>query len=257
MTISTTTHSTVIFLLLWIVTLTTSFTIPISNHKLKQTCVGFDDSYHLLKRTLFSSKNYMRYSASLHLSPMEAWEGYNNALNSDPLLTKSITAGILLGAADLSGQVFENSTNDNNKNKEVDVSRTIRFAIFGLILQAPWNHYYYMLLDGQIPPTPDEPFSSTNIVKVCIDQFIQAPIFTVLIFVFLGLLEGKALSSIKQQLDSDYKETIIANWKLWVPATIINIGFIPPLFRVLYLNIVFFFWSIYLSLIVNKDQKSS
>jgi peroxisomal membrane protein 2 len=42
--------------------------------------------------------------------------------------------------------------------------------------------------------------------------------------------------------------------KLWVPATIINIGFVPPLLRVLYLNVVFFFWSIYLSLVLNKEK---
>jgi hypothetical protein len=48
-----------------------------------------------------------------------------------------------------------------------------------------------------------------------IDQFIQAPIFTVLIFAFLGLLEGKTLDSIQKQLEDDYQDTMIANctWK--------------------------------------------
>jgi len=79
-----------------------------------------------------------------------------------------------------------------------------RFAAFGLLLQAPWNHYYYILLDGALPPTP-EPFTATTGVKVVIDQFIQAPIYTVLIFYFLGILEGKSVDSVKQQLDRDYK----------------------------------------------------
>lgn len=77
-----------------------------------------------------------------------------------------------------------------------------------------------------------------------------------LIFGFLGVLEGKDTSSIKQQLDNDYKETIVANWKLWVPATVINIAFVPPILRVLYLNGVFFFWSIYLSLVLNKEEEN-
>ena len=77
-----------------------------------------------------------------------------------------------------------------------------------------------------------------------------------LIFGFLGVLEGKDASSIKQQLDNDYKETIVANWKLWVPATVINIAFVPPILRVLYLNGVFFFWSIYLSLVLNKEEEN-
>jgi peroxisomal membrane protein 2 len=43
--------------------------------------------------------------------------------------------------------------------------------------------------------------------------------------------------------------------KLWIPATVINIAFVPPLLRVLYLNCVFFFWSIYLSLVLNKEEE--
>eukprot|EP00977_Amphora_coffeiformis_P024264 scaffold15248_cov146-Amphora_coffeaeformis.AAC.4 len=118
----------------------------------------------------------------------------------------------------------------------------------------PWNHFYYTILDGKIPPT-EEPFTATNGIKVVIDQFVQAPVFTVLIFVFLGFLEGKNAQDIQKQLKNDYGETIVANWKLWVPATIINIGFVPPMLRVLYLNCVFFFWSIYLSLVLNKKEE--
>jgi peroxisomal membrane protein 2 len=233
-------------------------------------------------------------------SVTEAWDAYNRALETDPLIVKSVTASVILGLGDLAGQALEKvrrgSDEDDADDVSVDWARAARFAIFGLVLQAPWNHYYYLLLDGQIPPTP-EPFSSTNIAKVCIDQFIQAPIFTVLIFAFLGVLEGKGLSDIQKQLQNDYPETIVANCKctldadvaqginlpfrrsvthfactnainvmcvgsdmpkgkLWVPATIINIGFVPPPLRVLYLNCVFFFWSIYLSLVLNKEETS-
>lgn len=181
------------------------------------------------------------------------------------MIVKSITAGIILGAADLAGQAFERGQkkradeanepgSSSAEGAEIDWARVGRFAIFGLVLQAPWNHFYYLLLDNKIPPT-EQPFSPTNTVKIFIDQFVQAPVFTVLIFVFLGLLEGKGTEAIQRQLKNDYKETIFANWKLWVPATVINIGFVPPIFRVLYLNGVFFFWSIYLSLVINKAEE--
>jgi hypothetical protein len=117
---------------------------------------------------------------------VEAWDAYNAALSTDPLIVKSVTAGLILGTADLAGQAFEKSkrwsaasdadSNSSNKveqeeEQQVDLARAARFAIFGLVLQAPWNHFYYQLLDGQIPPT-EEPFSNTNIIKVVIDQFI-------------------------------------------------------------------------------------
>lgn len=135
----------------------------------------------------------------------------------------------------------------------VDIARFLRFAFFGFILQAPWNHYYYLLLDGALPPTED-PFTAVTGIKVVIDQFVQAPIFTVIIFAFLGTLEGKSAEDIKTQLEEDYTDTMLANWKLWVPATVVNIAFCPPILRVLFLNVVFFFWSIFLSLKLNKGE---
>jgi peroxisomal membrane protein 2 len=143
----------------------------------------------------------------------EAWSAYNTALEADPLVVKSVTAGVILGAADLAGQAFQNFRKEEGEEASpVDVARAARFAIFGLVLQAPWNHFYYNILDGVLPPTAN-PFSVTTGVKTLIDQFIQAPIFTVLIFVFLGVLEGKAMDDIQKQLKDDYKDTIIANCK--------------------------------------------
>mmetsp|Transcript_53143 Transcript_53143/g.64030 ORF Transcript_53143/g.64030 Transcript_53143/m.64030 type:complete len:248 (+) Transcript_53143:77-820(+) len=188
-------------------------------------------------------------------SASDLWTSYNSALETDPLITKSITAGVILGAADFAGQALEAKTKESSEETSIDFGRAARFAFFGFILQAPWNHFYYLLLDGALPPT-DDPLTATTGIKVVIDQFVQAPIFTVIIFVFLGLLEGKNIESINKQLENDYKNTMVANWKLWVPATAVNIAFCPPLFRVLFLNCVFFFWSIYLSLTLNKEEEN-
>ena len=187
-----------------------------------------------------------------------AWSSYNDALEANPLLVKSVTASVILGAADFTGQFIEKANKgeeaEAGSDEGVDIARVARFAFFGLVLQAPWNHFYYLLLDGALPPTED-PFTATTGIKVVIDQFVQAPIFTVLIFAFLGALEGKNADAIKKQLDDDYVDTMLANWKLWVPATAVNIAFCPPVLRVLFLNCVFFFWSIFLSLKLNKDEE--
>lgn len=173
---------------------------------------------------------------ALHLGPSEAWSAYNQALEAYPLAVKSLTAGVILGAADLTGQALEyskrdvsstsTSTSSSSSSSDmkvaeetspptVDVARAVRFAVFGLVLQAPWNHFYYNILDGVLPPTQD-PFTATTAIKTIIDQFVQAPIFTVLIFAFLGALEGKGVEQIQNQLEENYKDTIIANCKwLW------------------------------------------
>ena len=70
---------------------------------------------------------------------MEAWDSYNAALATNPLAVKSVTASVILGAADLSGQALEASKeekDDNDEAKSIDWARAARFSVFGLVLQA-------------------------------------------------------------------------------------------------------------------------
>ena len=164
------------------------------------------------KKTTRQAPRSASSSLSMAVDPIQAWDAYNEALSANPLVVKSVTAGVILGAADLAGQALQDAQRGDEEKTELDIARTVRFAFFGLVLQAPWNHFYYQILDGAIPPTAD-PWTPTTAVKTVIDQFVQAPIFTVLIFAFLGFLEGKNADSIKQQLEDDYADTMVANCK--------------------------------------------
>ena len=156
------------------------------------------------------------------------------------------------------------------------------------MLQGPWNHAFYLLLDAALPPTP-EPFSVTTFEKVGIDQFVQethlrknrpaawsvrrrldsqrpspdrlsnlgpaqAPIFTMIILYFFAVVEGKGVGFATNQVKNDLGGILVKNWSVFLPATVINIGFCPPELRVLFLNCVFFGWVIYLSLFLNESE---
>jgi Mpv17 / PMP22 family len=42
---------------------------------------------------------------------------------------------------------------------------------------------------------------------------------------------------------------------LWIPATFVNMAFVSPELRVLFINALFYFWTIYLSLTLGGDGK--
>ena len=67
---------------------------------------------------------------------VEAWDSYNAALVASPLVVKSVTASVILGAADLSGQAIESARAEDDGESTIDWARAARFAIFGLVLQA-------------------------------------------------------------------------------------------------------------------------
>ena len=71
-------------------------------------------------------------------------------------------------------------------NLSASLSLTPSLSCLLFHLPSHLMQFFYVALDGALPPTPD-PLSATTAIKLVIDQFIQAPVFTVVIFgVILG-----------------------------------------------------------------------
>ena len=68
--------------------------------------------------------------------------------------------------------------------------------------------------------------------------------------------EGRGLDAARRQISDELGQVLVKNWAVFLPATFINLAFLPNELRVLFLNAVFFFWVIYLSLTVNAKQES-
>ena len=65
-------------------------------------------------------------------------------------------------------------------------------------------------------------------------------------------LEGKSVRQLEEQLRDSWSETVVTNWKLWVPCQIINLGFVPGHLQVLVSNIVALAWNSYVSYITHR-----
>ena len=74
------------------------------------------------------------------------WSGYNRALATNPLLTKSFTSftGFILGDG-----IAQLATKGPER---YDYARTARFAAFGFTIHASGCHYFYKALDAIIFP---------------------------------------------------------------------------------------------------------
>ena len=68
-------------------------------------------------------------------------------------------------------------------------------------------------------------------------------------------MQGSNLQQIKQKLVNNLPSIVSNQYKLWPLAQLINFYFIPLNYRLLYVNIVAFFWNIYLAyaIQVKKD----
>jgi hypothetical protein len=76
---------------------------------------------------------------------------YNDLLERRPLLTKSITTGVMYGGGDVLAQYVEHMQEEDKDNKDwFNGKRTFVFAMFGTIVGGPAFHYWYDYL-SEIP----------------------------------------------------------------------------------------------------------
>jgi hypothetical protein len=119
--------------------------------------------------------------------------------------------------------------------------------LLGGVLIGPSLHAWYGMLNRFIP----DPSSRGALLRLAADQLIFAPTFIPLVLVSILGMEGK-LSEFPQKLKDDYWNSLVANWKLWIPFNFVNFRFIPGNFQVLFANGVSIVWNCYISFIGYK-----
>ena len=79
-----------------------------------------------------------------HVVPAEVWADYLTALEANPLPVKMATATCIIGAGDAAAQAIEGLKTAS----PLDPGRVARWAFFGFVLQAPWNHAFQNALEA-------------------------------------------------------------------------------------------------------------
>jgi hypothetical protein len=139
-----------------------------------------------------------------------SWDNYLVAVEKYPIRTKCFTAWIIFVAADAFAQSVEYILYKNHSMiLVIDWIRAMRFGALGLF-GAPWSHYYFHWLDHYLPPS-EEPFTKRTALKVCIDQFIQAPILLAIMIFSLSLMKGQGFTGALQDLSNTFMVSLIAN----------------------------------------------
>ncbi|KAG2471168.1 peroxisomal membrane protein 2 [Polypterus senegalus] len=168
---------------------------------------------------------------------------YLALLKRYPVLTKSVTSGILSALGNLLSQVLEKRGGTHDSEKPLNWLGPTRFAIYGLFFTGPISHYFYQCLELLVPSTT--PYSILK--RLLLDRLIFAPAFLLLFFLVMNFLEGKSWSTLQDKVKKGYWTALKMNWKVWTPFQFININYVPVQFRVLFANFVALFWYAYLA----------
>jgi len=168
-----------------------------------------------------------------------------------PLLTKSITSCATNAFSDVLCQKLiitakEEENDTSTSPLTIDKERLGQAAVTGLIWSGPITHYWYKILFGKLTISINDPIISL-IVQILLDSIIFSPITVSGYFTLRSIMEGSGIEGIKDKLSTRLVKTVLGAWKFWPAANIINFGFIPLEFRVLYMNLLSIIWSFYLT----------
>merc|ERR1712106_107095 len=160
---------------------------------------------------------------------------YQKLLKGNPIITKSITSGIIACAgSSLSQYVSQGAVS-------LKVPRS--FCIFGTLVTGPVTHYLYITLDKLFPGTG----LANSILKVLTDRLVFSPAFLFLTIYLLGRLQGLTHTEAMDTIKEKYVTSLFANWKIWTLPQVVNINLVAPQYRVLFANLVALVWNFYLA----------
>uniref|UniRef100_H3CXV8 MPV17 mitochondrial inner membrane protein like 2 n=1 Tax=Tetraodon nigroviridis TaxID=99883 RepID=H3CXV8_TETNG len=160
------------------------------------------------------------------------------------LLTNTVTCGGMLALGDCVQQTWEIY---KDPSKVRSWKRTGCMFAVGTAL-GPCMHYWYQWLDRLYPGRA----MKTVTKKVLIDQLIGSPTIWFGFFIGMSVTEGHTVSEGLEEFKEKFWEFYKADWCVWPPAQIINFYFLPPKFRVIYMNFVTLGWDVYISYLKHR-----
>merc|ERR1711874_468201 len=90
--------------------------------------------------------------------------------------------------------------------------------------------------------------------RVMTDQIVFAPFGLALFVGAMGIMEGRhSFETLKEKYNDIYIPALLANWKIWPALQLFNFGVMPLRLRVPFSASCGIAWTLYLSLLNQKD----
>ncbi|KAG0452052.1 hypothetical protein HPP92_026176 [Vanilla planifolia] len=203
---------------------------------------GRESSHHSpAASTLLSSAT----AASSAASRLGFVSWYMGMIEKRPVLTKSLTAGAIFAAADISSQMITISDSDT-----LDWIRTLRMASYGMLVSGPSLHLWFNFA-SRIFPKRD---MVNTLSKMFLGQTMYGPVMTAVFFSLNAALQGETGAEILARLKRDLIPTLMRGLVYWPICDFITFKFISVRLQPLVSNSFAFVWTIYITYMASLQK---
>jgi len=190
---------------------------------------------------------------SLSKQANHAWKVYLHFLHELPVTTRIATTALLTYTGNVITQkLFE-------KQPRMNQTRALKFVLFSMML-TPISHYWYIFLDKLFPKPKEKSEGSsidvTALKKLAVDELIYDPFCILFFFTVIGLLDRQSFGQIRERIRLNYWETQKMSWRVWPLVQLVNFMVVPSVLRLPFINIVSFFWGIFLQIMAGRSRKA-
>ncbi|KAK7064409.1 vacuolar membrane protein [Favolaschia claudopus] len=182
---------------------------------------------------------------------------YQTSFDSRPHTTLAVTGGCLNALGDAVAQISGNiRKNPHDERKPFDVSRSLRFFVFGASI-SPFLGRWNAFLERQFPLRAISGKISPKALakRVAADQIVMAPIGLVAFIGSMGILEGRSRTQISQKFGDMFVPTLRTNWSVWPVIQFVNFRYMPLPYRVPFQSTCGVFWTLYLSTVNAREER--
>jgi protein Mpv17 len=170
-----------------------------------------------------------------------AFAAYDRALTRFPILTKTVTSVVLFSIGDIFAQTALEG------RETLDMARLARQGAWG-VLFTPLAHGWYGLLDKMVP---GKTTLAVVAKKTALDQLTWTPVINTVFLSSVTLMSTGSVADAVQAVQDKLWPVLKVNWVVWPLLSAINLGLVPPPYRLLFVNFASLGWSAYLSLAAN------
>ena len=120
-----------------------------------------------------------------------------------------------------------------------DWRRTFEAGVTGATWSGPVGHMWHGVLDTIVVQNR----VAGLMLRILLDAVVFSPVGMAGYLACRTMLEGQGLDGVALKLRAKWFMSLLASWKFWPLANILNFWFVPAPYRVLYNNMLGLFWT--------------